>query len=127
MDQRHNRSASLRALILHDGTEEFQAVLRRLESAERDLRCLRRAVLLTGLLAALSLSGIGYGTLLLPEVVSQVPSVLVQVLYALAMSSLVSMLVFGGLWTHRRCTEKRTHEKCRVHAREIQESRSSES
>jgi hypothetical protein len=105
--------AFLRALIMHLDGEERRQLHDSLAKAEREEKCIRRAVFLTMLLLLLAVAGLGYCAILLPEVFRNPTHLLVRSLSVLGLGSLISQAVFLGYLRWHRSVVTRLHEECR--------------
>jgi hypothetical protein len=105
--------AFLKALLLHLDSEERHQLHDNLAKAEREEKSIRRAVFLAMLILMLSLSGLGYCAVLLPDVFRSPTPLLVRSLLVLALGSLISQAVFLGYLLWHRATVTRLHEECR--------------
>ena len=102
----------LKLLIAHDTSEASCLLLRGLAQTEQDHKCIRRALFLVVLLFMLSLSGLGYCAILLPEVFHYPTHLFVRSLSVLALGSLISQAVFLGYLLWHRTVVTRLHEEC---------------
>jgi len=104
----------LKLLIAHDTSEASCLLLRGLAQTEQDHKCIRRALFLVVLLFMLSLSGLGYCAILLPEVLSESRYHLSQTLCGLGLGSLVSLVAFLGYLLWNRAVKSRLLGECRL-------------
>ena len=110
----HQREMSfLRHLMLYDDTGEHRELEERLERAERNERCARRAVWLMVVFMAISLAGLGYAALLLEDFPPNTSQFLTRIFCALGLASLVSLLAFVGFWLVSRGEMNEQREGCR--------------
>ena len=105
--------AFLKALLLHLDSEERRQLHDSLATAEREEKCIRRAVFLMVVLLMVSVAGLGYCALLLPEVFRNPTHLLMRSLSALGLGSLISQVVFLGYLLWHRTVVTRLHEECR--------------
>ena len=105
--------AFLSALLLRLDSEERRQLHDSLAKVEREEKCIRRAGLWTMLLLLLSLAGLGYCAILLPDVFRSPTHVLVHSLLVLALGSLISQAIFLGYLLWHRAVVTRLHEECR--------------
>jgi hypothetical protein len=103
----------LKALLLHLDREERHRLYDNLAKVEREGKCIRRAVFLMVVLLLLSVAGLGYCALLLPEVFRTPTHVLMRTLSVLGLGSLISQIVFLGYLLWHRTAVTRLHEECR--------------
>ena len=123
--QRH--TAFLRQCLLYDDSKERHQLEARITQAQRDERCVRRAVWLMALLTGLSMAGLCYATVFLshhPQDVSQfITPFVVRVLCALGLGSSICMLVFMGVGVVCRKELDQSREECRLLATKLLEAR----
>jgi len=105
--------AFLKALILHLDREERRQLYDNLVEAERDEKCIRRAMFLMIVLLMVSVAGLGYCALLLPEVFHNPTHLLMRSLAVLGLGSLISQVVFLAYLLWHRTVVTRLHEECR--------------
>ncbi len=102
VDERAGREpgAFLQALLPHLDSEERRQLHEDLTKAEREGKCIRRAVFLMVVLLMLSAAGLGYCALLVPEVFRDPSHPLIRMLSVAGLGSLISQVVFLGhlLW-----------------------------
>jgi hypothetical protein len=105
--------AFLKALLLSQDSEEHRQLYDNLEKAEREEKCLRRAIFLMVVLLMISVAGLGYCALLLPEVFHNPTHLLMRSLFVLGLGSLISQVLFLGYLIWHRSVVIRLHEECR--------------
>jgi hypothetical protein len=98
-EQQHNDV--LAECIRHDASGELHRAEQEIHHAERDERCVRRAMFLMGLLAGLAAAGLGYSVIMLYEVAPYYTRILNHVFVVIGLASLISLLVFAAVWVHR--------------------------
>lgn len=113
MMEHNTERAFLKRLIAHDAGKESRQLQESLVQAERDGKCLRRAVLLMGVLFTLSLAGLSYCAILLPDVFSKPGHLIMRGLCYLALGSLISEGAFLGYSLWHRAVVSRLHRECR--------------
>lgn len=101
-----------KALLLHLDREECRQVLARLGKAECEVNCTRHAVFLVVVLLMVSVVGLGYCAILLPEVFHNRTHLLMRNLSALGLGSLISLVLFLGYLRWHRTVVTRLHEEC---------------
>jgi hypothetical protein len=124
----HDREMTyLRQFIAHDDTAERHSVEKKITQAERDERCLRRAMRLMVVLVTLAVVGLGYSAILLDDYPHNVPRFfthyMVKLSCALGLASLISLLGFVGVWTLYRRHLGEQREECRRLAAKVLASR----
>ncbi len=112
--EHRNSGAFLKALIQHLGSEQHRQLLAELAEANREDKCIRRAVFLMVVLLMFSVAGLGYCAILEPEVFRNPEHPLTQSLSVLGLGSLISQLLFLAylLW-HRLFAVTRLHREGR--------------
>lgn len=127
MSERQKDMEFLRQCLLHDDTTECLKLQELITQAQRNERCLRRAVWLMVLLAAVAIAGLSYTTIFLPTFPQNASQYLtpfsVKVYCAVGIASLICLFSFLGLgMIHRRQLDQR-REECRQLAARLLESR----
>jgi hypothetical protein len=110
MSEHQKQTAFLKALILEEDTEEHRHLEERIHKAERDERCVNRAMRLVGVLGLLSIAGLGYLAVLLPGFFDNSSHFLIKTFCALALGSSICFVVFLGLWLWQRALVNRALE-----------------
>lgn len=87
-------------------------MLGRLESAEREARCIRRAIFVMVFLLMVSVAGLGYCAILRPEVFEDPAHLARKGLSVLGLAALISQAVFSGYLFWHRAAVSRLHEEC---------------
>jgi hypothetical protein len=105
--------AFLKRLIEHDASEESRQLQDSLAQAERDERCIRRAMFLMAVLFMLSLAGLSYCAILLPDVFRNPEQLVMRSLGYLGLGSLISLGVFLGYLLWHRVIVRRLRRECR--------------
>jgi len=111
---RKTERAFLRQLLAHDTSEESRQLQDGLAQADRDEKCLRRAVFLMVVLFLLSVAGLSYCAILLPEVFSNPRHFVLRSLCDLGLGSLISQVAFLGYLLWHRAIVSRLHGECRL-------------
>jgi hypothetical protein len=113
MTEHRRQSEFLRGLLDYDRSAEKQALLDRLNVAERNERCLASACRSVALIGVVGLSGLGYAAVLLPGFFDRSSHFLVQFFSALGLGSLMCFVLFVGIWLWYRAAANRVREDCR--------------
>jgi hypothetical protein len=117
----------LRQIVAYDDSTERHQLDARITQAQRDERCVRRAVVLMGLLAVLAAVGLGYAAVLLPhhplDMSRFFSRLIVQVLCVLGLTALGCLLAFLALDVIYRIRLDARREECRRLATKVIESR----
>lgn len=117
------QAAFLQALIAYEDGEASHELQEKLAKAERDRKSIRRAMLFMVTLFILSLAGLSYCALLVPEVFSNSTPFLTKSLIILGLASLISQLEFFGYLLWHRGAVNRLHKECRHRALLLVQSR----
>jgi hypothetical protein len=123
MSEHQKHTEFLRHCLRYGESTEHQKLEEGITQAQRDARCVRRAVWLMAILTALVLAGLGYGTVLVANFPYNAPHFIVNLIYALGLGSLVSLLAFAGLGLVYRLKLDQRREECRQHVARLLESR----
>ena len=94
-----------------------------LAKADRERKCLRRAMFLMVTLFLLSLAGLGVCALWLPHVFSDPTAFATNSLIILGLASLISQIEFFGYLLWHRVSVNRLHKECRLRVLLLVESR----
>jgi hypothetical protein len=117
----------LRRVIAYDNTVERHDLDQRITQAQRDALCVRRAVLVMGLLAAAAVAGLGYAAVFFPhhplDPMRFFSHPLVKFLCALGLTALGCVLAFLALGAAYRSRLDERREECRRFATQLIESR----
>ena len=127
MSEHQKQTSFLRECLLYDDTPDRHKLEEKIANIQKDERCIRRAVWLMALFAALAISGVCYYVVFLldnPLSMSQLLThAISKVFCAVALGSLICMLAFMGLGAVYRKDLDQRREECRRLARKLMESR----
>ena len=127
MNDHRRETEFLRHCIRYDDTDKRHRLEERITRILRDERCVRRAVWLMALLAALAMAGLGYSAIFLAEYpldLSQLTTLFsIKALCVVGAGSLICLLAFLGLGTVYRRELDQRREECRQLFTTIMESR----
>jgi Ni/Fe-hydrogenase subunit HybB-like protein len=127
MSEQQRETAFLRQVILYDDTAERHKLEERITQAQRDERCVRRALGLMALLTALAMAGLCYAAVFLTDYPHNMTRLMtpffVKVFCALGVGSLICLLAFAGLEVVYRKELEQRREECRRLATKLLESR----
>ena len=112
MTERQRQIAFLKSL-LKDNSEECSRLRERINKAEHDEKCIRRALFLMVLVGIFSIVGLGYSAVLLPEFFDNATPFLVKIFCALGLGSLLCMIIFSACWLWYRAASNQISEDCR--------------
>lgn len=113
MNDHEKHTEFLRQCILYDESARRQELHERITRIQRDARCVRRAVWLMAMLIALVAAGLGYEVILVDNFPYNLPQLIINLVCALGIGSLISLLAFMGLGRvyHSKLDQQR--EECR--------------
>jgi hypothetical protein len=112
--ERNTERAFLKLLIAHDTSKESQQLQHSLSQAERDEKCIRRALSLVVMLFMLSLVGLGYCAILFPEVLYQSRYHVLSGLGGLGLGSVISLVGILTCLLWHSVAVSRLHRTCRL-------------
>src|SRR5436190_9824767 len=110
----------LLALVDCKGGGDLQA---RIDQAQHDENCLRFAFTLVGLIGGFALAGIGYCAVLHPDFLDNSVPTLVKIFCAVALGSVICMMVFLACWLWYRNVSNKIYEECRQYVMDAIETR----
>jgi formate hydrogenlyase subunit 3/multisubunit Na+/H+ antiporter MnhD subunit len=127
MNEHQRQTAFLRQCIRYDDTPEHHKLEERITELQRDEVCVRRAIWLMVLFAALAMAGLCYAAVFLadyPLNLSQfIAQLIIKILCALGVGSLICLVAFLGLGAIYRKELDQRREECRRLAIKLIESR----
>ena len=127
MSEHQKETAFLRRLISYGDNAQWRELDNRIRQLERDELCLRRAVWIMGLCAALAAAGLCYSVVFLFDhtmnATQFMTQTVIKVLSAVALGSLGCAFAFRGLAIFYRKDLDQHREQCRRLAMELIESR----
>jgi hypothetical protein len=123
MSDHHKHTQFLRECIRYDESTRRRELMDEITRIQRDARCVRRAVWLMAILAALAMFGLGYGVILVNNFPNNIPQFILNIFNVLAVSWLVCILAFSGLGIIYRWKLDRRREECRQIVTRLLESR----
>jgi hypothetical protein len=98
MSERQKQNEFLRELMRSQDFTDCKDLQTRMNEAERDERCICRAMRLAIFLAVASLAGLAYSSVFLPEFFQPATPRTVQILTALLIASAICLVGFIGFW-----------------------------
>jgi hypothetical protein len=113
MPEHETQAAFLKRLIAYEDGEASTRLQDSLAKADRETKRIRHLMLLMATLFMLSLAGLGYCALLLPQIFSNPTSFVTKSLYFLGLASLISQLELFGYLLWQRFAVSRLHKECR--------------
>ena len=123
MSEHQKHTEFLRHCILYDESAKRQELHERITQIQRDARCVRRAVWLMAMLIALVVAGLGYEMILVDNFPYNMPQLIINLVCALGLGSLISLLAFMGLGMVYRKKLDQRREECRQLVARLLESR----
>ncbi len=123
MSEHQKHTEFLRQCILYDESARRQELVEEIARIQCDARCVRRAAWLMAMLTVLAVTGLGYGTVLVDNFPYNMPQSIVNLICALGLGSLISLLAFAGLGMVYRKKLDRRREECRQLVARLLESR----
>jgi hypothetical protein len=126
MNDRQRQTEFLKQCLLYADSSEYHTLAERIGQLQHKERCVRRAVWLMILVAALAFGGIGYLAVFLEDFPRNLPGFMrfiAQACSVLGLTSLICIPAFFGLEVvyHKELDERR--EECRRLATKLLESR----
>ena len=97
-DREQKKNDILASCIHYDSTGELHLGEGRIANSESEERCLRRAMWLMGVLAALAALGLGYSVILLYELAPYWTRIINHLLIVVGLAALISLLGIGTVW-----------------------------
>ena len=123
MSERKKETDFLKSIIQWDESGQCQELQDRIKQAERDERCIRVAVCLVGLLGMLSLSGLGYAAVFVPEFAHFSSHIATKIFLALGLASMICLASFLGFWLRCRAASNQVYDEVRRFVREVLQAR----
>ncbi len=123
MSEHQKHTEFLRQCILYDESARRQELHERITHIQRDARCVRRAAWLMAMLIALVVAGLGYEVILVDNFPYNLPQLIINLVCALGIGSLISLLAFMGLGIVYRMKLDQQREECRQLVARLLESR----
>lgn len=102
-------------LVHLSDTLEGQNLAERIRRVERDEKCARMAIIWAGILAVLSVVGLSYSAVLVPEFFQNRQGILITGLKVLGLASMISLAAFGVVWLWIRKSSRRLYRECRCY------------
>jgi hypothetical protein len=123
MSDHQKHTEFLRQCIRYDESARRQELVEGIARIQCDARCVWRAAWLMAILTALAVTALGYGTVLVDNFPYNAPQSIVNLIYALGLGSLISLLAFAGLGIVYRWKLDQRREECRQLVARLLESR----
>ena len=113
MNDRQKDTAFLKRLIHYEDSDESRQLEDRITKAEKEERVVRGALARVALLACLSLAGVCYAMILLPDFPQNRSQFILKLFLVLGLASFISLLTFAGLWVRCRTVLDGLYGQCR--------------
>ena len=126
MTERERDTAFLRQCLCYDDSAERHKLEEGINKAQREERCVRRAVWLMALLTMIAMAGLCYARIFhdAPQNMFEfITPLFIRVWCAVGIGSLICMLAFAGLGVFYRKELEKRQEECRRLATKLLESR----
>ena len=123
MSDHEKHTEFLRQCLLYDESTRRQELHERITRIQRDARCVRRAVWLMAMLIALVAAGLSYEAILVDNFPYNLPQLIINLVCALGIGSLISLLTFMGLGMVYRWKLDQHRDECRELVAKLLESR----
>jgi len=123
MNDHHRQTEFLKHCLGYDESARCRELKQQITQIQRDDRCVRRMVWLMALLTALAVAGLTYPAILLANFPYSAPQSIVNLVCALGVASLISLVAFVilGMVYRKRLDQRR--EECRLLVTNLLESR----
>jgi hypothetical protein len=123
MSEHQKHTEFLQRCILYDESAKRQELVEGISRIQRDMRCVQRAAWLMAILTALAIAGLVYPAILVGSFLYNVPQSVVNLIFAVGLGSLISLLAFLGLGMVYRMKLDQRREECRQRVARLLESR----
>jgi len=123
MSEHQKHTEFLRQCILYDESARRQELAEGISRIQRDAHCVGRAAWLMAMLTALAVACFGYGAVLVENFPYNTQHFIINIICALGVGSLISLLAFVGLGMVYRRKLDRRREECRQLVARLLESR----
>lgn len=104
MNERQKQSAFLKDLLRGEDSPASQELKAQIIKSEQNEKCVRCALMIVGVIGSLSVAGLGYSAVLLPNFFESSTPFLVRLFTALALACGLCLLLYLGLWLSYRAT-----------------------
>ena len=113
MSEHQKQTAFFKAMVEQEDSHEHRELTERILKAERDERCVRRAIIKIILLMAMSFIGCLHTLVMMPEVIFESNHSMRKVFQILALGSIMSLATYVGFWFYFRALLFQVHGDCR--------------
>jgi hypothetical protein len=123
MSEHQRHTNFLRHCLIYADSSERNHQEQKIARIEQDLRCVRSAAWLMGVLMGLVVISLIYATVLVDNFPYSASQVIINIICALGVGSLISLLTFGGLAIYYRRKLDQQRDECRQLVARLLESR----
>ncbi len=123
MTERQKATEFLKTLIRCEESAQGRYLEEKILKAEKEEKCVRCAIFMVGLVVLLSLSGLCYSAVFVPQISHYSSHFATKLFSALGLRSLICLLVFLGCWLWYRAMANRVFADCRRYLWAVFESR----
>src|SRR5438046_9837250 len=123
MSQRKKESRFIKSLILCDDSSHCHELQEKIKRAEKDEKCMEGALWLVLVIGMLSVSGLGYSAVFVPEFSRFSSHIATRICCAFALASCICVGIFFFLWLGYRAATNRVYDECRRFAHGLVESK----
>ena len=113
MTERERQTDFLKRLLVLAEPKAERELHARINQAQHDEKCIRFAFILVALVGGFAVCGLGYCAVLHPEFFDSSAPTLVKICCAVALGSMICMIVFCGCWLWYRSNSNRLYEEGR--------------
>jgi hypothetical protein len=113
MSEHQRHTEFLRQCILDVECQDRHELAKGISQVQRDARCVRRAAWLMAILIALDVACLAYATLFVKNFPDEAPQFIVNLICAVGLGSLFSLVAFVGLGLVYRNKLNQRREECR--------------
>jgi hypothetical protein len=113
MTEHQKETAFLRRMILFGDTKECRKAVEEIAELQRNERCIRRAMLLMTVFAALSSVALSYGEVLQENFPYGMSPFVMALICGIGLAALICLVVFSSLLVAYRRRLNRLREECR--------------
>ena len=121
MSERRKQSDFLKSLLRYMSEEQQRALDQRFAKAEREEKCVRRALFLVTLVALFALCGAGYSAVFLPGFIREPWNPVTRQFCALGLCAGICIVAFLAFRAWQRSVTSSLHEECRRQVRALME------
>lgn len=113
MSEHEKHTEFLRRCLHYDESDARRKLEEEIVQIQSDERCVWRAASLMAVLTALAMAGLGYGVILADNFPYNTPESIVNLIFAVGLGSLISLVAFVGLGMVYRMKLDQRRDECR--------------